>query len=759
MANARLGHSFDVSIAYTDWTGPGPYLTVDTHQSVKKPLYYGRFDDDLESDAVVLAFAGVDDIEADENVVMVNRGFAEPLNFPGFTPEEESFFGISIDLAYSSILFTGITTEPTPSHPAKPLFYKHELPAETLPETVFVLDSNFEQLAANSYLIQVESVYDDTTGVPTGVARAIVVYNDLESSFDDDIADLEAYYVQYVTRDPNNSQTEMHTVLLNNEPAFTEATFTDIWGVSMKLKPWINAYLVEYSAGFYHYRFPISKTYYVRYLDNTRIETVMPAVDDKEFPWMMRVTNGAFIRGGMTYQYDYSVNEFRAQNFNPVEPYKISAGEKIKKVSQNLVVFGHKDLEMTALPADIIIKDVDGNVTYALTTDTLKSGDEYVTGVNWDTSKILSWDSNSGLVHLDLNVKDYWIMEATYYYTEIYYEFAGLNLNPLTNPEVLDYYYVFYVVPKSAANSNLGQEASIYFLKVGQDGIIRECSQDNEYGAPDISTTVVGMRYGRANPVATVTADNHALTHIFDVEYIDSFLKEYTIESNTGDNGQTHRYLVLAEIAVVKQSSAASTTLLDIRQSGGGIKEEYLQAAKEANPEVSWFSNVGIGGGMAYPAKSVAVVNLPWTLLSEYGGRLNTDQIRATVKRHMGYGSYPIIRYYGIVPFPYVDDDSVDALGGVTFYWHTETTGWTYNVYWSYEKDGQYIKLNDSPLLESPVLNKYTITNFPPYTKVYVRVTAIVNGYEGPPSTALAIKSWPDTIGDAYSVLGHYFDV
>jgi len=245
MASNCLGHSFDVSVTYTDWTGPGPYLTVDTHQSVKKPLYYGRFDDDLEDDAVVLAYAGVDDIEADENVVMVNRSMAEPLNFPGFTPEKESFFGLSIDLAYSSILFTSITTEPTPSHPAQPLFYKHELPKETLPDTVFVLDSSFSQVGANNYLVHAEPVYDDTTGAPTPVIRAVVVYNDHENSFNDDTAELEAYYVQYVTRDPNNGQTQMHTVLLNNEPAFTEATFDDIWGASMKLKPWIHAYLVE----------------------------------------------------------------------------------------------------------------------------------------------------------------------------------------------------------------------------------------------------------------------------------------------------------------------------------------------------------------------------------------------------------------------------------------------------------------------------------------------------------------------------------
>jgi hypothetical protein len=717
MAISYLGHSFSVAVTFTDGTDGKPTREVDIHQSVKKPLYYMRFNTYLPDDAVKLAYAAVDDIEADDNIVAIDRSMAAPGNSPEFIAGEDSFNDDDYSSFYRSILFTDTYTEEIPSQPVKPLFYRHLLAGDVNVDSIYVLDSSFDKLNPNVYRVVEHLEYDDH-GVLTGSTDSVGVYNDLQNSFDDDTGELVAYYVQYV-----DAAGITKTVLLSNEPVYKLATFSDMNWITLRLKEWTKAYLVNQVGNHYEFTLPQETNYTVRFGEETRLRVEKPVVDSNDLPWFVRITNGAFTHTVGTDTYNYHVPEFSNQQFNPVEPYKFVAGEQIEKVGAGLVQLKHMPTALADLPADIIIKDRDGTVLHALTTNTLKVGtahyeDGQVTGATWNSEKILSFDSLSGLVQLDVTLKDYYNITATYYYTEEYYEFTLVNLNPLINPEVLEHFYVIYLVPETGA----GLETAVHYLKVGRDGLVKDCSQD------DISSDVIGLPYGRPISQSIGSSESGVLGHEFMVHSSGTdgkfdFLREYTLEAPSGFPGQDYpnRYLVLAELSVIHQTSINDTVILDDRQRGGGIKDEYDEEAKQTNPEVAWYGDIGLGGGIPYPGKGAVIVRIPHCLLDEYGGPFTETEIAEIAKRHMPFGHYPVVEPYGIIPD--IGISGASAADKLTVSWPSESSDCTYNVY--YSNGGRFEKHNANPVADNSNGNDYTLTGLTTGLTYYIYVRAI----------------------------------
>jgi hypothetical protein len=751
MTISALGHTYSVAVTYSDGGDSKPTLTVDMHQSIKKPLYYMRFNAHLPDDAINLAYVAVDDIEADDNIVIMDRSTIAPENSPEYIAGEESFTGDNYSSFYKNILITDVYTTAIPSQPTQPLYYRHVLSGDIETTSIYILDSNFEKVNSNTYRVIAHPEYTEL-GALTGSIESVGIYNDLQSSFDDDTGELVVYYVQYV-----DTADTTKTVLLNNEEVYSEATFTDMDWASMLLKTWVKAYLLNQVGNHYEFTLPTSTDYTVRLKESIRLHVEKPAIDSNEFPWLVRITNGSFTHTVGTDTYTYHVPEFSDQQFNPIEPYKFVLGEEIDKVGAGLVQLRHTPTALASQEADIIIVDQDDTVLYALTTDTTKTGTTYYregvsSGISWNTDKILSYDSQSGLVHLDVTLKDYYTITANYYYTEEYYEFSLVNLNPLINTDVLEHFYVIYLIPET--NANAGLETAIHYLKVGRDGLVKYCSQT------DIAADPVGYPYGRPIDQA-------------DVGSATDFLRLYTLEAPTGFAGESYpnRYLVLAELSVIHQTSIDDVVVLDNRQRGGGIKEEYDAEAKQINPEVSWYGDIGLGGGISYPGKSAVIVRLPRCLIDEYGGPFTESEITEVVKRHMPFGHYAVIELYGITP-----DVSISGASSpeeITIQWSSEGSGCTYNVYYSTTGE-RYEKYNANPLTDSSGGNSYTLTSLTAGLTYYVYVRAISDnpcgisttptnicggggdaavsigagdgfsaGHEGPPSTILQIKPLP----------------
>lgn len=766
MTASNQGHTFTAVVTYGNgednaphWTADHPIRSVDTHQSVKKPLYYMRFSTYLPDDAVKLAYAATDNIEADDNIVVIDRSTAAPENSPDLIAGEETFLSNSYSSFYENILITDVYTEVIPSQPVKPLFYRHLLSGDVTTSTVHILDSSFNRLNSNSYRV-IEHLEYDNDGVLTGNIDSVAVYNSLQNSFDEDSGELVAYYVQYVDADG-----VIQTVLLNNELAYREATFDDMDWSTLLLKTWAKAYIIKQVGNYYEFTLPTLTTYSARYEEGIRLRVEKPVVDSNEQSWFVRVTNGSFTHTMGTNTYRYHVPEFSDQQFNPVEPYKLIAGEEINKVAPGLVQLKHIQTALADLPADIIIKDKDGVVLHALTTNTLKTGDTHyedgiATGATWDIDKILSFDSQSGLVQLDVNLKDYYTITATYYYIEKLYEFTLVNLNPLTNTDVLENFYVIYLVPETDANSGL--ETAIHYLRVGRNGLVKACSQDAINGIADPSINVIGLPYGRPLIQAIPGTGDGVLGHQFlvypdGVEGKHDFLREYTLEAPDGFPGQDYpnRYLVLAELSVIHQTSVNDTIILDNRLRGGGIKDKYDDEAKLLNPEVSWYGDIGLGGGIPYPGKSVAIVRLPHCLLEEYGGPFTEAEIKEVVKRHMPFGHYPVLDFYGVVPDVSIEELAVG--GSLTIYWPSEGSDCTYNVY--YSTGERYSKFNGSPIADDTDGNSYTLTGLTENLTYNIYVRAISENPCGIPitfATVCGVGGDPDVSEDISSGWGSH---
>jgi len=701
MTISSLGHMFSVSVTYGDGTDSNPTKQVDMHQSIKKPLYYVRFSKYLSDDAVKLAYGAVDDIEADDNIVVINRSMSALENSPEFVTGEDSFNNNMFSSFYKDVLITDVYTADIPSQPVKPLYYRHLLPGNIDSASVSILDSGFAKINPNSYRVIEHPEYNED-GTLTGDIESVGVYNNLENSFDEDSGDLTVYYLQYI--DLAGTTT---TILLNNEPVYKEATFADINWVTFNLKTWVKAYLINQVGNYYEFTLPQKQNYSIKYEESIRIKLEKPVINSNELPWFVRVTNGAFAYTDGSHSFIYHVPEFSNQQFNPVEPYKLILGEQVDKVGPGIVQLKHTPLAFSAMPVDIIVKDRDSSVLYALTTNILKTGTEYysegvATGVIWNSDKILSYDSNSGLVQLDIDLKDYYTTTASYYYTEKYYEFSLVDLNPLINPDVLENTYVIYLVPETDYTSGL--ESAINYLRVGRDGLIKYCSQS------DISSDVVGTPYGR--PINQSEAPGSAT----------DFLRLYTLEAPPGFVGRDYpnRYLVLAELSVVRQTSVDDVVILDDRQLGGGIKDDYDALAKQKNPEVTWYGDIGLGGGMSYPGRAVVIVRLPHCLLSDYGGPFTKSQIYDVVKRHMAFGHYPVIDFYGIIPK--ISFKETATTGQLKVYWPSEGQDCTYNVY--YSNGDRYQKHNSTPIADNSNGNTYTLDGLTSSLTYNIYVTA-----------------------------------
>lgn len=677
---------------------------ISTFQAIKKPIFFPRFNTTLPEDAVKLAYAASESLDADRNIIIVDRSKSTPENCITSLIDDETFESNTFISLYSSLLITDVFVTGVVSQPDKPLFYIHTLPADVLTNSISVLDQNFNTISTTQYLVDIIYVRDGS-GTETAVVDYVALYNDFKNSYDEDTGELIVYYVQYT-----DSSNVTYTVMINNDPIFHEASFSDIDWTSITLKSWVKAYIREELNQYFTYTLPSNSTYTVRYVDTPNIELLSPLIDDNSMPWFIRVRNGSFITTYNDIRYTYRLPEFNTQAFNPMAPYKQVAEELVQVVSDNLVALPHTPLAVDTWPLDVIIKDKHGRVMYAFTTNTGKHGTDYLvegtdTGVNWDANKIMSYDSTSGLVQLNVLLKDYYQVYATYYYTEEYYEYQLVNFNPLSNQDVLENFYVFYLVPEASANSNLGvQTVSLHYLRVGQDGLIKACSQDGTNGEPDIKDLLVDLvSYGRPTFGAG------------------TFLTSYSLECSTGADGESRRYLILGEVSVVQQTCIDDLTILDDRQAGGGIKEDQVTAAKIINPEVLWYTDIGMGGGISYPGYATVIVQLPHCLLDTYGGPFSENALQEIVKQHLAFGHYPIIRYYGMIPDLSIDDAIVAE--AITITWPSMGNGSEYNVFYSTGSD--YTQHNITPISDNPSGNTYTLTSLTAgeVYQIYVQAT------------------------------------
>ena len=181
-------------------------------------------------------------------------------------------------------------------------------------------------------------------------------------------------------------------------------------------------------------------------------------------------------------------------------------------------------------------------------------------------------------------------------------------------------------------------------------------------------------------------------------------------------------------------------TILDIREAGGGVKDECIAEAKLLNPYVTWYTDVGSWPGVSFPAQCMVIVKIPQSILTAYGGTLEHRDVVEKVKMHLPFGHYPVIRYYGVTPHVYLDEDSTSTAGSIKIYWATETVDYTYSIYYALQEEGPFTEVVSGFGDASPTdYNTYVIPSLTTGNIYWIYVTATIDDIEGAKSVKLKV--------------------
>jgi hypothetical protein len=754
-------------------TGISGTWDIDTRQNVKKRFELFRFNQSIPDGDVNITYAAAEPVYADNNLFLSDKSTSINENSPNFLIEEQVFYGFTYNTFFKNFLLTDVFTSATTTRPAEPLYFRHTLAAAIDENSVKVLDKNFNPIDGYLYTIEKPLDYNDDDDLPMDgsdidhpiMYQGVYIYNNLENVYDAQTGEYTVYYVSYAENSGN-----VINELLDNTPVFHEAEFDDISQVTSLLKIWVKAYQIEEIDGVFTVTVPTNNLYAFKSLDTARIFVQEPLDKESELPWFLRISNGAFkyIKGTETYI--YNLPEFMSQNFIPVFPYKFVIAEETQRISEHLVALRRGNIKLDAVNnyyIDIEIFDQQDDLLYALTTDLSKIDTNYIdnmgemTAILWTSDLIDSIDRRKGFLYLSPVLKDTYKIFTTYYFEEKDYEFTQVNFNPTQNNNILNERIVLYLVPENFTNNNnIGHATALHYLRVSPEGLITYTSQDSTSQNEDLKTGTTYMIEGADRKSTTPGG----ISHIFWVKspeiymgmYYDAipdslpnmvspetFVDTFTVNAADGKPGLDKRYLVLAELFVNEHTAPEVTTLLDTRVLGGGIKKNRIPEALIRNPEVQWYNDIGNFDGRPYPGTSVVIIKIPYTILNEYGGLLSRKQVKQIAKRHLALGSEPIIRYYGVIP-NFTSIIAADEAVVVT--WDSEGSDYEYNIYYSTEKQGPYIKHSASPITDNPSGNTLVIDGLTNKIAVYVTGTAVnrFTDLEGP--RAVAIIGRPELI-------------
>ncbi len=490
-----------------------------TKQNVKKRVEKILYLEDPPDDAVRLSYVGSKELSPANNLFIGDR--SDSLYANSRTGRIQEFIGSSSPITVKNTNFIVTQSFNVADSGSIPLYFKHVLPLTIVAESVRIYDQDFNLVSTDKYKLEIQQEYDEDTGWPVEPAEYTEyhLYNNLESSYNESTGEYEVYFVQYTD---NSGTTEVtYTELLSNELAYREATFEDIWYVTLVIKPWVKAY--QWDPSNLQITMPASGEFAVQYQESKRISVKDPVALDDMHPWFPRVIKGQLITGYAGYALDYSMPEFENQAFNPLEPYKMAARVGAIKIDDYLVKLPHEDLQSGSMFSYfyILFEDKDGKVAYAVTDDPYTAGSEYRDFDNstvlddngdeilWSSDTLLGLDSLAGIVHVSFQIDDSYDIWATYSYKEYQYEMTGLNMNPVFDTEAHKELRSIYLVPESLINQNQGlQTQAIQWVKTSPSGLIVDVSQNGD-----------GINEDIAIDVALKTDAGYGINGVIDMHY------------------------------------------------------------------------------------------------------------------------------------------------------------------------------------------------------------------------------------------------
>lgn len=473
----------------------------------------------------------------------------------------------------------------------KPLFWKHVLPANTISVSFYVVENGNKTNIDDGYLVAL----DDQC-----------IYLNYRNHFDFNSGAYKLFWV--VSVDEDNVST--HT-LLNPTPSVREATWEDI---DLDTGDLIGSvYTKEQVSGGWNFAFSQPDTYYVRPIEDALIQPKKPVGLDIDQPWFIRFTQGAFSTYAGSGVHLYSFPEWELLPFTPNKPYLFSSSVNLERVNDRVLKAPRKHIAIDpdeGRHVELRIYDFENKLLKILTTNQALVGTQILTeGVllNYE-SGIRSWDNYGGFLELEINLLISWQVVASLYYQAKDYEYTQVDLNPVSNPDVLDRLVVFYLKPDV---ETLG--TALHYLLVEKGGRIVFTSDpayqlyiSNVFN-PD---TIIGKLY---------TSDTSTGT------FVDDYAVGGTLELD---------WYVLCEVIVrdVPTPDLFKTVFLDIP---GQLKDSRREAVFEQNPALQ-FSRFGYGEfGKAFQRDHVLIVKVPARLHQSYGGHLSDQDVERQLRQYL----------------------------------------------------------------------------------------------------------------------------
>lgn len=420
----------------------------------------------------------------------------------------------------------------------------------------------------------------------------------------------------------------------------------------------------------------------IKYLRDMQIKAELPVESDTGNGWYIRIKNGSFVRKLPDKTLLFYVPEYYYQTYDPVE------GPPIKTVTEKATVIDDRVIRVKRTPL-FVRTDIFGNPT------------NLEVRINGSTTGISKWNSASGIIELTGTVSTNDVVEVTYCYYETCFEYRGfvdsngrywhLDLNPSkghyvtvrdVDGEIKDVpsFYLLnktvFVYLRAAAELETGRQivgeelkvelangkwiahtkynvntARPYRLYLKYGGIELPCTVENKLLSYEFLSSNT-IRFSNYTPLPNyydrITIDYE--TDDFTGDIKPGTFRPSTIFHVIGNDSdeviEDDEVILLAKVLVRPNANKDNIVLIDTRTRGGGLKEEIDDdTRKYLEPESDYYLDIGYFDGEPYPENGVVIVKLPQTILKEYGGRFNREEVREIVKKHMAFGTLPVIEF------------------------------------------------------------------------------------------------------------------
>ncbi len=771
-----------------------------TRRNIKKPVLFPRYKGTVTELDAVSAYVGSKEIDPESTLSIIKTEDSLSENSREAFSGELSWVGKTGYTAARYFLLTDVTGDYVSSG-SEPFYRKHVLPVASIdPDSVAILDIDLNEVDSNSFSAVRIQARDASDNLVSNSYESCSVFSNYTNSYNKETGNYIIYFVRYSASGTThyqilNPQSAFDVAEPDDISTVTGQLKT--WRKVYILATGPSSFTVSTPGATTEYfltslersrivvRDPVDRSDESPWFLN--ISNGSFSILRNDIPFIYSVPEFSSQTFSPLYPYKLEVNE-KPEYLRP----------DIIKVDRHPLQVNESLYEM-----QILIKDAQGNTLYALTTNATKEGDYYeeqgerifrTVGTNnvwitWDSTGIAGWDAEEGFVHLQREYADNKYFYVSYYYEETGQEVTSLNVNPIFDEGYDGQFYILYIVPVGGSNSNTSQTVSIQYVKIDRSGRIVETSQDSSGGNIDLESLLTDgeqyMYYSKSasstlsgatsigvgtitladasgfpdagilyyedlgsNPIYKayssksgniLTFETYTVPEVLPIGHtfrLHSFVQPYTTASETN----SYQWLILAEIHAGSSYRVDELSVIDLRVAGGVIKDKYKETALTKDARAVWANpEVVVTRGQPIPGDSVAVIKVPYTLLSEYGGSFTKEQVEAIiVERHLGTGIVPVIIFSGAIPNI---SSIVSTTSAITVCWDSEGTDYSYNIYRSSSRTGPWTKVNSTAFGDQIYGNCYTISNLTSGLVYYITISSVdANSVEGPKGTPWGIR-------------------